>query len=996
MKTEDLQTTEQIKAAMSEAAADQTRAAAADSEALARDDDSAVADLEASAHADIVAAEPTIANALPVDRYSALDERALDVGETRYEIDFNEARRSLMGGVASGVDGFVAVVLQEAVDTIDEIRSVTEELSVEAAQLSAAAASGVLVPATREDLEDFQDELGEAKSQATMVQREIGNLQARRLASRVAAGTDDQPDEFPIARSLPSRSLVITPAASEPEDREDQGASLAQGTAGQTRASVASDQATRLQELLRAPAMDRINYIVICAAIANMSRSKKARDKAAVAIEKLKRIYASLRNIMSGSFVNDLQSNLEAQAAQSISRTLDFIQSKLDAVDGFLKVATGLPGPFVTTVNAIGDVPDTTPVINSLASLCGLKGAKFCDLKGMLEVAKSLDTEFGLQVPKLPMIGRAVLLLDPPSSSQSPDPVVVPGQEADLLLVSASAAQRLLVARFSRADAPVIYDVVSASYIERANVFGTGGGELTILGNGTGVDVTVSYDSVSFSAVTGNYTFTLTPSFSFPFSTLIPSMRGEADAMVLAGSWTDATAFPVGSSVITLRVPEAQARDITMPCNLALGFGEQSAVSGQYDASVANTVRALSPSFEAWMVGLPIELGAATANGVATSRTIATFVDAQTVTYSGATVAATLPGSRGTFRISIDKFEVRRAQSMSNGAHPDLKVFALQTVTTRPHGRQRVIPQTSVRVVPTARDTFVDAVASPADPDVRDEDFLPVGSTEVLATYEDAAQDLIFTPILTAQGTGKLFIDGQGPFDFIAVSDQPGAQLRFTLAAGTPSVFDAGVVVEVETTSLLDRFAIDFPDTWFAPFDQWLLGLGVELGRLEGKFCRLLSGSSQDVAASAAALTVFSTTLTLQLTAARFLLMAWLVPLVQKNSVTRALEKMEAIGAQRAVRQVREGRLSEFASMQPAEGTDAGAAMVASQAYQTRVTTEEQEKILAKNVAELRGRFESTVAAANAVGDIESAQQAEIERRREGARKIEALQEKLQ
>lgn len=1006
MKSDDQLTDAELKSKLSEVSSDLRKQADDDAAALTVNQDSYTSDLQTAAAAEVVAAAPSMAG---IDQPSGLAAGALDSGTTNFERAFNSAQQDALSAVAAGVDQFVAMVLQEAVDTIDELRNLTDEVGVEAAQIALAAASGYLTPPSAMDVEDYQDEVGTAKSQATLVQREVQNLQARRQASRVAAGTEAQPDVSTAVRNVGARALVRTQSASEPTDRDDQGATLAAGTPGQTQSAIAADQNERLQALLRAPALTRISYIAVCAAIDSMTRTKDARTKASTTIDKLKSVYAAIKNILSGNFLNDLQENLENQANKAVGNAVGFLQDKLDAADGFLAAIAKLPGPFVSTVSAIGDQPDRSPVVDSISALCGLKSAKFCDLQGLIEVANSLDREFGLKMPTPPMFGRAQFTLDAPEESQAPHHVTVPGQEADLILVSYSPTQ--VVARFSRQLAPVGFDTPTQTFKERPDVFGDGVGTLILLGNGTATDISFSYSLVAYNALTNNYTFTLVPQLGAPASVphtvratsdaaALPALTGPApgaDVTVPPNSWNETVMFSVGASVITLRVPEAQARDITLPCDLALGIGEQPVLTGEYDATVANQIRALAGApFASWMVGLFIDLGAATSTASAARRQIATYVNPTTITYSGANVPGTLAGgTRNAFRFTIDSFEVRTALNMVPGPHPDLKAFSLSAPTSRPHARLLAVPQIAVRIVPDVRNTNLQATSTPANPDVRDREILPAGSTVFSATYVDATQDAYFTPILLAQGSGKAYIDGLGPFAYTAVTDQPGPTLRFQLAAGTTQAFAAGTIVEIETTSLLDQFAIEFPDTWFAPIDAWLAGLGGELNKLEAKFCRLLSGSNQDIAASAAVLAGLATTLSLQLTLARFAIVAWLAPLAAANSLTRALDTLNGIGAARATQVLRAGGITEFASMAPGEGTHEGATLLVAQSYQQRVTTDEQYRVLSKAVGEVRARFDALTAAANAVGDIKAAQAAELERKQAGARRIEALQEKL-
>ncbi len=89
-----------------------------------------------------------------------------------------------------------------------------------------------------------------------------------------------------------------------------------------------------------------------------------------------------------------------------------------------------------------------------------------------------------------------------------------------------------------------------------------------------------------------------------------PFANGHIDQVEIA--WNETIDFEPGANTITMRVPEAQARDITLPCDLALGYGEQVFVTDSYDATTPNTVHAFQGApFAQWMEGLTIELGPA-------------------------------------------------------------------------------------------------------------------------------------------------------------------------------------------------------------------------------------------------------------------------------------------------------------------------------------------------------------------------------------------------
>lgn len=990
---------------MSEISADMRESADANAEALQHDTGNSQSDLNDIGYDESVNADPDLGDAVPRENYEGLGNRDIGQGESNFDRAFNEARRSAMLALAQGIDQAAALALQSMVDTLDEVRSVTETVSEEATSLATSAASGLLKPVTQDEIDDFVDELEAARDQGRLASREMANLAARRRASRVAGG-EQSPDNMPVAQTIPNRPLVRTSAPSEPGDREDQGQSLSVGRPGQTRSGIAVDVIARFSGGLRQPTLSRPHLTALCAAAHSLERLKQAQARAKRLVKKMRRIHLSLSDMLGAGFFSGFRENLENQAAGSVSFALSAVNDVIDAAEGFANAVARPLSMFVSTVDTVGTVPDTQPSTSGLSSICGLKIEKLCELLGLVEVGQSLNVDLGLSITVPDMRGRIRMILDAPPETIIPHHVVVPGQEADLLLVSVDG--QTLVARFSRATAQTHYSRDDEAFIERPDVFGDGPGRLVVVGNGTQADVEFEYVDVTFSSVTGNYTFTLT---SAP-GERVPTVRGEADPTALAGltgtapgadptvppaSWNPTITFPVGSTAITLRVPEAQARDISLPCDLALGFGEQILIAGEYDATVPFTVRSLTgPVFESWHQGLWIEIGPATSIGVAARRQIISVsIDGTTVTYVGGNIVGHLEGgTRGVFRLTADAFEVCRATSMVDGPHRDLKAFSIPVGTSRPHARMRAIPQTAIRVVPDVRDSNLTASSTPANPDVRDRDIWPQGSTSLVATYEDVSQDGLFTPIIMGLGAGNLYVNGT-QIGYWNVQDEAGPTLRFRFETGTSQAYAAGTVIEVETQSILDVFAVEFPASWLDQFDNWVLNLGFEINKLESKLCRLLSGKSQDLALSAFQLGLLGSALSIALTTARAMFVAWLIPVVQNQSMTRALTGLRGIGAVRAETALREGRLGEFASMEPSEASHDGSALIVTQEYQNRVTTEEQYRLLSRSVVEIRARAAALTISANVVGDIRAAQVREFERRREGARRIEALQEKL-
>lgn len=995
MKSDDLMTKEELRASLRSSSNKILESANAELAAL--DDDSVSFEDDVSAQA----TEAVVAVAPALDGIVMNTAKVPSVGdEPGYEGRFRSSQRDLMMSIANGIDGASAVVLEEAVSVIDDIRSIMDDISSEAAQISLLSASGYLVPPSAEDVEDYRDEVEEARSQAIVTRNELSNLRARRRAQAIASGEIDQDDLFPKAASIGGRPLAA--GVGDNEEGVDV-TPLVQGSPSTSRAQAANDQAEMLQELLRAPILKRIHYVAICAAVDAMNRAKSSRADSLKAKDRLVAIYDNLRGILSGDFLSDIKDNLEASAEKSAASVVDLLQEKLDAVDEFTSAVARLPGPFVSTVKSIGDEPDRGPIINSLASICGLKSQRFCELQGLIEIAASIDSDLGLVAPKLPMIGRAVFVLDEPDDTQIEHHVTVPGQEADLILIAGSGS--VLTAMFSRATAPLEFSS-GGSFTERGNVFGDGPGTITVIGNGSAVDVEIDYDSVTWSA--GVYTFSLSSPLPAP---IVPTVKGESDSVVLTGltsaapgaevttpaqSWNNTIDFEPGASVVTMRAVDTEARDIVTPCDLALGFGESLSVVGQYDASVANKITAITGSpFASWMVGLSIDLGPASGQGVGERRVINSFIDEENVTYAGANVPAHLALSRAAFRFTVDQFEVVRANSVVAGPHPNLLSFSLAATTSKPHARLKAIAQLGVRVVPAVRDENLDESLTPASSSVRDGGVLPAGSFIVKATYQDVNQDAFFTPVIIGKATGKLFINGQGPLAYTSVADESGPSLSFTLSTATTSAFRTGDTVEVETTSLLDDFNVQFPLSWFDPIDLALANIGERLNRIEAKFCRILSGSGQSVAADANQLSLDAAAVSAQLTLAKFALLAWIVPMVKSQSMTRAIESLEDIGAFEAVDAVKTGQIGRAVAMEPAEGTAHGSAMVSALSYRDSIETEEEYNTVSRIVAINKARHDASIRAASITDDIEKAQREDIEDKLEAAKNLDALQEKL-
>ncbi len=1010
MKSSDQITTDEARANLQKAADDLSSSAKANREALEIEGESVETDVRDQAISEVQAEEPSASQWLDDSNYENKSGGLGPSSKSSYDAKFNDAKRAYLNQLANGIDKIMPVVIQEAIDTIDELRNLADEIAAEALKIAAAAAAGQLLPIFAGDVEDFGDSIEEAKTQTKVVRRDVANGQARREAARRQIEVRSGQDLAPQVRALQQRPIVRSQGIPEREEDDDAGVSLVSGSAtNEDRAAVSDDHARRIQTLLRSSALDRISYIAICAALNSMTRGQEQRDRAVRTVEKLKRILDAIKEMIGEGFAQSILDSVQEFANNTLQNIEDSLQSKLDSVDDFLKTIASLPGPFVATVRLMGDVPDQAPVLNFFASQCKIKGAKFCDMQGLLEVAASLDIDFGLRIPQPPMIGRAVLILDAPEPDQvtfQPHAQDVP-QEADLIIVATTPVSGTQVlARFAREDRPVSGTDTGASE-EVADYFGSGPGRLMFFAEDESTVEEIPYVQATFNALTGIYTFSL----GSPATIIhVPTQLASVDDVVYPTFWDDVITYPVGSSVITVRIAEPARLDINLavPGRMILGVNEQDTFRGEYDASVADVIRTFEDVFEPWHVGAQIQIR--NSLGVLQSRTISVVTGPRQVTYSGGNIAPTRPMSRGQFQFVARHYEIVNYTSIV-AAYPtptldgedQLFVVNLSAPTTKPHGRLFAVPQKTLRVIPDARDDFLDETVTPADPEMRaSQSILPAGSFIVRGTYEDAlrpepplvSQDSYYTPLLTAAVSGSMYINGQGPIAYDVVEDAGDQRLKFTLPnPGTPSPFVDGARIEVLTTDMLDRFAVDFPDNWADPLDNWLRGLLAEFNKLEAKFCRLLSGTSQEIGVTATAIAIGAGSVSLMLTTARFILVGWLAPMVTGPALERSLAQMRGLGAANAETAAREGRVADLAVMDSSEAAPAGAAMNAAQVLGEKAETQEQANAISRMTAELRGQHESTLVAGNLTSDLKAAQTAEVQRRETGAMALKSIAE---
>jgi hypothetical protein len=909
-----------------------------------------------------------------VDKQALFGDAALPSSDlSAFDVAFEAIRQQVLSQMSTGADQLLVIALQEAVSLIDDLRALVDEIGLNAIQMGLAAASGVLIPPTSDDLDDYSDEVKEAQSQARLVGRDLANARARREAARTG-------------------QLVATATPTEREDAVDvNGSFVTAGNNSATRPGTSTNQAQQLQEMLRAPILTRLHYVAICTALAQLSSSRAAQQKAQRIHTKLKTLIDQIKRVLDEGFLGVLQDSIQERANAAVTGLVDTLQSKLDAIDAFTKTIAGLPGALVSTVSAIGDIGDQTPLLNSLGTLCGIKGSRFCDFQGLLDIASSLDGDLGLKFPKLPMVGRIQLALVVSGQDQVATIPVIPGQQAELILVEASpAGSTQIKAKFSGDDRPTTTNSAGGTS-ERPDAFGNGAGSLTLRSPGASVSETVRYTSVTFS--NGVYTFNLATPLA---SRHAPWMVANTDTAQLAG-WNDDTRFLPGSQ-LRVRMPTSQRqKDLVVPSSILIGGNETWSRNGTYKRISSTVIESTTQNtstlrtFRSWHIGQRILV-----NGAA--MFIDGITDGGNSGYDRATLSASISSATtGSYSINFSSSEIRDLVSVNDVAgSPQILQLGMSSLIGRDHQRLVLSAQKTLRVVPDAVGAFLSSSESPANPNVRTNTrTLPVGSTVVRGRFLDSTQAAIFTPIITGLGSGSLTIAGGSDLSWSAVVSEPDDVLRFTLSTPTTVAAEQAAAVEVETTSMLTQFSLTFDMTWSDPLDNALRQILVMMNRIESQFCKLLSGSSQEMAGNMAILAAGATAASLSLTATRFMLVAWLAPLLINNDMSSLVSQLQAMGAVRAAQALREGRVEDFVAMKPSESTQAGASETLIEELRGRLRDENEYAAYAAASAQVSGQHNSVMMAGAVTADIKIAQRDELQRREQAARNLRRLAEDI-
>lgn len=1014
--SKDTLSREELKTEAQKIADRRLEAAEGDNKAFESKSDGYSRAISAAAYHQAAAADPEFAAAVPEGSYDSSS--STPDGDSAFDKAFEANRQALMALMADSANHILSAALQGALDAIDETRLTVDAIGGLAMQIEAAYLAGLLRPVVLADVEDMRDDLAEQKAETQAISEDLKAAKARRDAARIKRGEDANGMLLDNARTVPGRAIVRT---SKPTSTSAETGDAFVGPGPTPGAGTVTEKTRDLTAAMREAALDplRIGYLAMCSAAKSFQLMGDQQDSLDRSVKRIKDIYAFIKEITADDFSKLLQNDLQERAQGIVDGIVGTIQSKLDAVDQFVSLAARLPSPFVSTVKAMGDLPETSPVVDSLAALCGVKIEKFCEMQHMLEVAQQLDVSLGISIPKSPAIGRVRLLLDVPESDQISEPDDVPGQEANLILaVNLQDGATEVRCKFQRDNAPmtsvtVLTPTFGVEFREKPDAFGTGGGELVFQGLTHDTDVAQPYRSVSYDPVTHIYNFILGNVGGDPWASVIARKRqftGSADeanliSLLPAYSWTDAISQPVGQSYLLARFPGNTVIDYgSGAAEFAVGIGEQEVFNLEYRATGnPSEIEVISdPVFAAWMANVSLRVmlfdpGTSTY----ASRTVATVVSGTKITIAGGAIPTPhLPGNRGAMRLVVDSHEIVQVTSIApeegTPAAFGIHRMDLELPTTRPHGTLLAGSKPTVGVTPTLRDGFLDPdIAGPADPEVREsaDRVLPSGSTVVRATLENPSQAFM-VPDIVSSGPGELYIEGLGPLAWTsATSENSNTTIRFVMSPSTTQPFLAGAVVEVLTTDVYLDFNVKFPDDWFDPIDDAMANILAGINKLTAQFCRILSGSAQNPGATAAAVIVATTGISLTLTAARSFIAMWKVALPTKLGDT--IKAFQAMGADNAAIALSSGDARSVATMRSTDGSSFGAVMAISVEYMSRVTRQFDYDKISKAMSEVKAVLDSEATVIKRNSDVNIARDKAIKERWQASVNMSALAKDL-
>jgi hypothetical protein len=367
-------------------------------------------------------------------------------GDTVFARVFNKTKLDLLNEAKTNLNAFTRQAIKQALELVEELDALMLEIEAEALKIQVAYAAGLIVPPDRREVEELRGAAQTVKNETDNAVVDLESAKARRAAAnRAVVGNEstgsvaglnpvsgrfvEEQSGVPQSNRSDPLPVNLSLAASSPNDGNVERESQSRG-----RSAESMSAATKA---LKGSVLDKISYIAICAAIAGIGTNAENTGKALDLFDRLKGIVDNILLSLTPGFQNSLKDQLQESVIDAIKNIGGALQGKLEAFDQWL--ALGIPElpTFVATVNAIGDQPNSLPVLESLAAQCGLSLESFCDFQGLMEIALALDAELGELFDRGPGFARVRMVVQAPEATEIRPPAVLPDLEANMFLVGA-------------------------------------------------------------------------------------------------------------------------------------------------------------------------------------------------------------------------------------------------------------------------------------------------------------------------------------------------------------------------------------------------------------------------------------------------------------------------------------------------------------------------------------------------------------------------------
>lgn len=438
-------------------------------------------------------------------------------------------------------------------------------------------------------------------------------------------------------------------------------------------------------------------------------------------------------------------------------------------------------------------------------------------------------------------------------------------------------------------------------------------------------------------------------------SGVVPVQRLTSRAPLVRG---DETGFSIeilsGKTVFTALIVDSNKTAQTLDFELPLRSGTVNVVG----TSVTGTGTKFASEFQVGDFVFINDSGLAKISNITsdTSMTLATAPGNVT----GKQIYISAPGTATAARPFTVLRRPQETMNFSSITNVDDTYYDLNldSPTAYVHGLQEPEVTPTVHILPEDDfNAFLDRFIDPASNVTPrfDGTIVPPGTTVVRAEFEDP----LARPLLGGFVEQATTFIARGREVAVTPTNVPDADGIYAFNLTTPLTFPLadGDVIEVETTSVFDQLKDLFQGStdWARPFDDFFAELGLQLKRLDAKFCRLLGGRPQDLGLTAAAIVTAVATARAAIFPIRIVLKSLALGLPTSPVIARVMDTFLSSGMDAAAEAVASGDVLAVSQLKATNATKEGETRENLQALRDEVT-EEQLPIIDRMVSHLAAR----------------------------------------